>query len=258
MAANGAVLFREKQPFRLGHARIVLATSWRCWQSSVAAKSSLHHPWGNPLTSNGNLLFLAILTLLVYLRLITVRLVTELRPEQLSVAMKGFWRQTRIPVAEIRTATPVEYDPISEYRGYGVRSGPPGAQPISRAATRCLNWNSRTAVSCFVGSQQSKEHSQDRRSAARAMISTTWERRRVTGSFPMECVRVPAQIAHELPMPILCSEGIAPPAALSTFYAWIMARHNNRLANRNFQYVDAGGGRTRAEHSLVSVLLSFI
>jgi hypothetical protein len=156
MAANGAVLFREKQPFRLGHARIALAMPPAVLAVISCRQIFFHHPWGNPPVTNGNLLFLAILTLLVYLRLITVRLVTELRPEQLSVAMKGFWRQTRIPVAEIRTATPVEYDPISEYRGYGIRSGPRGQAYIA-CGNQAVQLELTDGRKLFVGSQHSKE-----------------------------------------------------------------------------------------------------
>ena len=115
-----------------------------------------HHPWGNPPVTNGNLLFLTILTLVVYLRLITVRLVTELRPEQLSVAMKGFWRRTRIPVADIRTAAAVEYDPVGEYHGYGVRSGPRGQAYIA-SGNQAVQLELRDGRKLLIGSQRPKE-----------------------------------------------------------------------------------------------------
>jgi hypothetical protein len=115
-----------------------------------------HHPWGNPPVTSANLLFLTILTLVVYLRLITVRLVTELRPEQLSVAMKGFWRRTRIPVADIRAAIAVEYDPVGEYRGYGIRSGPRGQAYIA-SGNQAVQLELTGGRKLLVGSQQSKE-----------------------------------------------------------------------------------------------------
>jgi hypothetical protein len=93
---------------------------------------------------------------LVYIRLITIRLVTELRPEQLSVAMKGFWRRMRIPIAEIRTAAAVEYDPIGEYRGYGVRTGPRGQAYIA-AGNQGVELELRDGRKLLVGSQQPKE-----------------------------------------------------------------------------------------------------
>src|ERR1700691_861201 len=131
MAAKGAVLFRETQSFQLGSARIALAMPPGVLAVVCCRQIFFHHPWGNPPVTNGNLLFLTILTLSVYGRLITVRLVTELRPEQLSVGMKGFWRRTRGPVADSRAALAVEYDPEGESRGYGVRSGPRGQAYIA-------------------------------------------------------------------------------------------------------------------------------
>ena len=156
MAANGAVLFREKQPFRLGYARIALAMPPGVLVVISCRQIFFHYPWGNPPVTNGNLLFLTILTLVVYLRLITIRLVTELRPEQLSVAMKGFWRRTRIPVADIRTAAAVEYDPVGEYRGYGIRSGPRGQAYIA-SGNQAVQLELTDGRKLLVGSQQSKE-----------------------------------------------------------------------------------------------------
>jgi len=156
MAANGAVLFREKQRFRLGYARIALAMPPAILAVISCRQIVWHHPWGNPPVTNGHLLFLTILTLLVYLRLITVRLVTELRPERLSVAMKGFWRRSRIPVADIRTAAAVEYDPIGEYGGYGVRMGPRGQAYIA-SGNQAVQLELRDGRKLLVGSQLSKE-----------------------------------------------------------------------------------------------------
>jgi hypothetical protein len=156
MAARGAVLFREKQPFRLGYARIAMAMPPVALAAIGSRQIVWNHPWGNPAVTNGNLIFLTILTLLVYVRLITVRLVTELRPDQLSVAMKGFWRRIRVPVADIRTAVVVEYDPIREYHGYGVRSGPRGQAYIA-SGNQAVQLELRDGRKLLIGSQQPKE-----------------------------------------------------------------------------------------------------
>lgn len=152
----GAVLFREKQSFRLGYARIALAIPPAALVIVACRQLIWHIPWGNPPTTNGNLLFLTILLVFVYVRLITVRLVTELRPEQLSVAMKGFWRRTRVAVADIRAATAVEFDPVAEYRGYGVRSGPRGQAYIA-SGNQAVQLELRNGRKLLVGSQQPKE-----------------------------------------------------------------------------------------------------
>lgn len=156
MAAKGTVLFHERQSFRLGYAKIALAMPPAVLAIISCRQIFWNQPWGNPPTSNGNLLFLTGLTLLVYIRLITVRLVTELRPDQLSVAMKGFWRRIRVPLADIRTAAPVEYNPLSEYGGFGIRSGPRGQAYIA-SGHQAVQLELRDGRKLLIGSQQPKE-----------------------------------------------------------------------------------------------------
>jgi hypothetical protein len=115
-----------------------------------------HHPWGGPPVTNGGLLFLTILTLSVYVRLITIRLVTELRSERLSVAMKGLWRRVRVPVADIREAAAIEFDPVREYGGYGVRSGPRGQAYIA-SGKQAVQLELRDGRKLLIGSQRAEE-----------------------------------------------------------------------------------------------------
>jgi hypothetical protein len=82
--------------------------------------------------SNGGLLFLTVLLVLVYVWLITVRLVTELRPGEILVGMRGLWRMKRIPLREVDTARVEEYDPVGDFGGYGIRSGRRGQAYIAR------------------------------------------------------------------------------------------------------------------------------
>jgi hypothetical protein len=156
MLDERAVLFREKQSFHLGYAKVALALPPAALVIVSCRQMIFHRPWGGPPTTNGNLLFLTILILLVYVRLITVRLVTELRPERLSVAMKGFWRRTSVALAEIRAAVSVEYDPVAEYRGYGVRSGPRGQAYIAYGC-QAVQLELRDGRKLLVGSQRSQE-----------------------------------------------------------------------------------------------------
>jgi len=151
-----AVLYSETQAFQLGYARFTLAMPPAALLIVSCRQILWHHPWGNPPVTNGNLLFLTILSLAVYFRLITVRLVTELRPEQLSVAMKGFWRKTRVAITDIRSATAVEYDPAREYRGYGVRRGPRGQAYIA-SGNKAVQLELRDGRKLLVGSQRPKE-----------------------------------------------------------------------------------------------------
>jgi hypothetical protein len=151
--SSGQILFREKQRFQLGTGRtIALAIPPAALALITLRQIVWHHPWGNPQMSSGGLLFLTILISLVFLRLVTVRLTTELRPAQLSIAMKGVWRRSRLPVAGILSAQPVTYDPIAEYGGYGVRPGPRGRAYIARG-NRAVQLELRDGSKILLGSQ---------------------------------------------------------------------------------------------------------
>jgi hypothetical protein len=121
-------VFHEVQRLRQWHIRIVLALPPAALIFITIRQVVFHHPWGS--TSNGGLIFLTILLTAVYFRLITVRLVTDVRSGELAVGLRGLWRHRRIPLSAIRSARPVEYNPL-DYGGYGIRSGPDGLAYIA-------------------------------------------------------------------------------------------------------------------------------
>jgi len=132
MSQQEPVLFSEAQPLGRAHTRIVLAFPPGALLFMTIRQVVFHKPWGSPPMANGGLIFLTVLLTAVYFRLITVKLVTQLRPHELSVAMRGFWKRRRIPVSEIRSAELATYDAMSEFGGYGIRSGRRGTAYIAR------------------------------------------------------------------------------------------------------------------------------
>ena len=89
-------------------------------------------------------------------RLITVRLVTEVRDGELVVSLRGFWRSRRILLSEIRSAEMISFDPVRDYGGYGIRTGRFGKAYIAlgQRGVRIKLANGATVV---VGSQRSEE-----------------------------------------------------------------------------------------------------
>jgi len=92
----------------------------------------------------------------VYLRLITVRLVTEVRDGTLVVAMRGLWRSRRIALADIRSAETITFDPERDYGGYGIRSNREGKSYIA-SGHQGVRLKLTNGAEVLVGSQRSDE-----------------------------------------------------------------------------------------------------
>jgi len=82
----------------------------------------LGHHWGKHSLSNGNVIGWTLFLWLIYFRLITVRLVTEVRQGQLVIAMRGLWRVRRVPLDRILSVETITHDIARDYGGYGFRS----------------------------------------------------------------------------------------------------------------------------------------
>jgi hypothetical protein len=156
MGGRPQIQFHEVQPLRQWHARILLAFPPAALLIIAVRQLVFHRPWGNPPLSNGSVIFLTVLLLAVYIRLITVRLVTDLRSGELSVGLRGLWRRKRVPLDTIRSATAVQYDPIGEYGGYGIRSGARGLAYIA-SGNRAVQLELKDGRRLLVGSQHAEE-----------------------------------------------------------------------------------------------------
>ena len=153
---NQKTRFHETQRLQQWHVRLVLAAPPAALLFMSVRQVGFHHPWGHQPMSNAGLLFLTILLLLVYVRLITVCLVTELSAGELSVGLRGLWRKKRVPLAEIKYAAAIRYNPVAEYGGYGIRSGPRGRAYIA-SGNRAVQLEFRDGQKMLVGSQRPEE-----------------------------------------------------------------------------------------------------
>ena len=157
MAAKSPdMLFHEVQSLRQWHGRIVLALPPAAVLFIAIRQLVFHLPWGHPPMTNGSVIFLTVLLLAVYIRLVTVRLVTDLFPAELSVGLRGLWRSRRVPLMSIDTATAVQYDPIKEFGGYGIRSSSRGMAYIA-SGNRGVELKLVEGRKILVGSQRPDE-----------------------------------------------------------------------------------------------------
>ena len=131
MSRREQPLYHESQSLRRWPVGLLLALPPAALIFVTCRQIVFHHPWGNPPSSNGGLLFLTILLSAVYVRLMTARLVTDLFRDALEVGLRGLWPKRTIPLESIRSAKSIEFDP-AEAGGYGIRTGKLGQSYTAR------------------------------------------------------------------------------------------------------------------------------
>lgn len=156
MSGPAVPLFQEKQSFRLKRQRVLLAIPPAGMTLLLIWQVILGHPWGMHPLSNASVVGWTIFLWLVYLRLVTVRLVTEVRPGVLAVAMRGLWRERRIPLADIKSANAVTYDPARDYGGYGIRTTRRGTAYIA-GGNRGVRLELAKGGTVLIGSEHPEE-----------------------------------------------------------------------------------------------------
>jgi len=156
MAARTQPLYSESQPFR--HWRMQIALSVPPLAILVVACRQIfwHKAWTSPPLSNGGLIFLTLLLSAVYLRLNTVRMVTEVLQGEVVVRFRGIWKKRRVPAESIRSVATIEYDPTVDFGGYGIRSGRGGLAYIARG-NRAVQLELIDGERLFIGSQKPDE-----------------------------------------------------------------------------------------------------
>lgn len=132
MASGASVLFREEQSFPQLRLRVTLAIPPLILAGFTFWQVVLGHPLGKQPPSNASLITLTVFLGIVYLRLVTVRLSTDVTAERIRVRMRGFWRERRVAPADIKSMKIVTYDPIRDFRGYGIRKTRRGMAMIAR------------------------------------------------------------------------------------------------------------------------------
>ena len=156
MAARTQPLYSESQPFRHWRMRVALAVPPVAILVVACRQIFWHKVWTSPPLTNGDLIFLTVLLSAVYLRLNTVRLVTEVLPGEVVVRLRGIWKTRRIPAESIRSAAAIQYDPMADFGGYGIRSGRGGLAYIADG-DRAVELQLQDGGKLYIGSQRADE-----------------------------------------------------------------------------------------------------
>src|SRR5579862_2934097 len=107
-------LFHEEQSLRQPRLLILTAIPPVAMLLLAIWQVGLGHPWGKQPMSNARIVGWTIFLWLIYFRLITVKLITDVLPGELSVAMRGLWRSYRISLAAVQSVRIVAYDPVAD------------------------------------------------------------------------------------------------------------------------------------------------
>ncbi len=156
MGRKPTPIFRERQNPVQRHTYIALIVPPCIMVGLVVWQVVLGHTWGKKPMTNGSLIGWTVFVWLIYLRLVTVRMTTEVRAGKIVVAMRGLWPARTIPLAGVKAAQQVVYDPVADYGGYGIRSNRSGKAYIARG-TEGVKVELTTGGSVLLGSQRSRE-----------------------------------------------------------------------------------------------------
>ena len=119
----------------------------------------LGHTWGKHPMSNADVIGWTVFLWLIYLRLITVRLGTEVRKGALIVRMAGLWRLRRVPLDHIQSVETITHDIARDYGGYGFRSIRDGKAYVA-SGSRGVRVTLTGGEKLVVGSQRPDELAQ--------------------------------------------------------------------------------------------------
>jgi hypothetical protein len=116
----------------------------------------LGHRWGKQPMSNANVIGWTVFLWLLYFRLITVRLVTDVRDGELVIAMRGLWRSRHVPLDNIQSVETITHDIARDYGGYGIRSTREGKAYVA-SGTRGVRVTLASGEKLVVGSERPDE-----------------------------------------------------------------------------------------------------
>jgi hypothetical protein len=148
--------FKEVQSLPIRRTAIALAIPPLGMTGLLIWQVLLHHPWGKQPMSNGSVIGWTIFLWLIYWRLMTVRLVTEVRGGKLIVGLRGLWRPRRVSLSEVSSAALVTFDPVRDYGGYGIRSNRKEKAYIA-SGTQGVRIKLKNGSQIVIGSQRARE-----------------------------------------------------------------------------------------------------
>ncbi|MGH9559749.1 MAG: hypothetical protein ACRD30_10955 [Bryobacteraceae bacterium] len=156
MGRKPGAIFHEEQSFPQARLRLLTAIPPAAMLLLAIWQVGLGHKWGNHPMSNGGIVGWTIFLWLVYFRLITVKLVTEILPGELHIKMRGLWRSHHIVLSAVESAAMATVDPVRDWGGYGIRTARRGRAYIA-SGNQGVELRMKTGGVIFIGSRRAEE-----------------------------------------------------------------------------------------------------
>jgi hypothetical protein len=148
--------FREVQRFRQPWLRAVLILPALPMLYGAYRQFILGRPWGNRPSPDAVLAILIVAYILFVAWFLSLKLVTEVRDQELYLKFVRLWPAERIPLAQIRRAAAVTYRPMRDYGGWGVRMGRKG-MAYNVSGNRGVELELMDDRRLLIGSQRAEE-----------------------------------------------------------------------------------------------------
>ena len=146
-------MFHEAQKLSNRRMKIQLAFLPLAFTILLVWQVILKHTAARKTLSDGEVIGWTILLWLLYFRLISVKMVTDLKPLKLIVKLRGVFRSCKIPLADIESVEVITFDPIKDFGGFGIRSTKEGRACLAYG-TRGVRVKLRHGNPVVIGSQQ--------------------------------------------------------------------------------------------------------
>lgn len=151
------VLFREVQRFRQWYLIIpIVGISlfiWYAWYQQIIQGI----PFGDkPASDAGMWVLWAIMGILFPLLFLSLRLVTEVRKENITLFLWPFYKKT-VPYKDIKSAEACTYRPIMEYGGFGIRWVPFKGMAFNVSGNKGVRLHLKDGKEIMIGTRKPDE-----------------------------------------------------------------------------------------------------
>lgn len=147
------IVFHEEQKLSNRRMKIQLASLPVAFTVLLIWQVILKHTEAQKSLSNAEVIGWTIVLWLLYLRLNTVKLVTDLKPPKLTVKLRGVFRSCKIPLADIESVEVITFDPVKDFGGVGIRATKEGRACLA-IGTRGVRVILRNGNPVVIGSQR--------------------------------------------------------------------------------------------------------